>query len=135
MTYSQPFFDPLTLSTSTMQVQVLDKEPVEIHGTRHDCYKVQTSFQGMTVASWVNEQGETLREESPMGLVLLREDQRAGYEEGLGREARYYCCQLYKSVKAFSAQGLSFLKLRLKNVSLDGFALNGGRQKSGGDIA
>ncbi len=134
MNYSQPFFDPLTLSTRTMQVQVLDKEHIEINGLSHDCYKVQTSFQGMTTASWVNEQGETLREESPMGLVLVREDREQAMEKGWGEHPDLIAASSIKVARAFSAAGLSFLKLRLKNVSLDGFVLNEGRQSRTGDM-
>ncbi len=134
MNYSQPFFDPLTLSTRTMQVQVLDKEPLEINGTRHDCYKVKTSFEGLTTASWVNEQGETLREESPMGLVLVREDREQAIKKGWGEKPDIIAASSIKVSRAFSAQGLSFLKLRLKNVSLEGFALHEGRQRLVGDI-
>lgn len=134
MIYSHPFFDPLTLSTRTMQVQVLDKEPVEIHGSRYECYKVQTSFQGMTVSAWVNEQGETLREESPMGLVMLREDREQAMEMGWGETPDITAAASIKASRAFSAQGLTYLKLRLKNVPLDGFVLNAGRQSLAGDI-
>ncbi|MBN2106175.1 MAG: transglutaminase domain-containing protein [Deltaproteobacteria bacterium] len=134
MNYSLPFFDPLTLSTRTIQVTVLDKEPLEINGARHDCYKVQTSFQGMTTASWVNEQGDTLREESTMGLVLVREDREQAMNKGWGEKPDIVAASSIKVSRAFSAQGLSFLKLRLKNVSLDGFALNEGRQRLAGDI-
>jgi hypothetical protein len=134
MTYTQPFFDPLTLSTRSMQVQVLDKEPVNIHSAQHDCYKVQTSFAGMTTASWVNDLGETLREESPMGLVLVREDREQAMEKGWGDKPDIVAANSIKVSRAFSAQGLSFMKLRLKNVSLDGFTLNGGRQRLAGDI-
>jgi hypothetical protein len=134
MIYSQPFFDPFTLSDRTMQVQVLDKETIEIKGSRHDCYKIQTSFEGMTTASWVNEQGETLREESPMGLVLVREDREQAREKGWGEKPDIIADSSIKVSRAFSAQGLSFLKLRLKNVSLEGFALNKGRQHLMGNI-
>ena len=133
MNYSQPFFDPLTLSTRTMQVQVLDKEPIDINGVRHDCYKVQTSFQGITTASWVNEQGETLREESPMGLVLVREERDQALEKGWGDKPDIIAGSSIKVSRVFSVQGLSFLKLRLKNVSLEGFVLNAGRQRLAGD--
>jgi len=134
MHYSLPFFDPLTLSTRTMQVTVLDRESVEINGTHHDCYKVQTSFQGMTTSSWVNEQGETLREESPMGMVLVREGREQAMNQGWGEKPDIVAASSIKVSRAFSAQGLSFLKLRLKNVSLDGFVLNEGRQRLAGDI-
>jgi hypothetical protein len=134
MSYSQPFFDPLTLSSRTMEVLVLDKEPVEINGSRQNCYKVQIAFEGMTTASWVNERGETLREESPMGLVLVREDRRQAMEKGWGEKPDIVAASSIKASRAFSAQGLSFLKLRLKNASLGGFVLHEGRQRLAGDI-
>jgi hypothetical protein len=134
MIYSHPFFDPLTLSTRTMQFKVFDKESIEVHGVRSDCYKVQTAFQGITVSAWVNEQGETLREESPMGIVLLRESRDEAMHMGWGEKPDITETSSISVSKAFSAQGLSFLKLRLKNVPLDGFALNAGRQHLEGDI-
>jgi hypothetical protein len=134
MTYSHPFFDPITLSTRNLQLQVLDKETIEINNTHCDCYKVQTSFQGITVSSWVNEQGETLREESPMGLVLMREDEDQAMHRGWGATPDLTAASSIAVSRSFSAQGLSLLKVRLKNASLDGFVLNSGRQRLDGDI-
>ena len=133
MEYSYPFFDPLSFTVRAMKVQVLDKEPLELRGKRVDCYKIQTSFQGITVSSWVNDQGETLREESPMGLVMLRESQQQAQEEGWGEKPDITAATSIKVAKAFSAGQLSYLKLRLKDVSLAGFELNSGRQHLEGD--
>ncbi len=132
--YSYPFFDPLTLTTRTMSVDVLDKEPVEVRGEKVDCYKVQTSFQGITVSSWVNERGETLREESPMGLVMVRETREEALRQGSGEKPDITAATSIKVNKSFSAAQLTFLKLRLENVDLDGFDLDSGRQKLSGDI-
>ena len=88
----------------------------------------------MTVSAWVNEQGETLREESPMGLVMLREDREQAMEMGWGETPDITAAASIKASRAFSAQGLTYLKLRLKNVPLDGFVLNAGRQSLAGDI-
>ncbi len=133
MKYTRQFFDPLTLSARSMDILVLGKESLELRGTRVDCYRVQTSFQGMTVSSWVSDRGETLREESPMGLVLVRETRQQALEEGWGARPDITAETSIKVNKSFSAAELSYLKLRLKNVDLDGFALDSGRQKLSGD--
>lgn len=134
MEYSYPFFDPLTLTSRTMKVEVFDKEQIELQGKFFDCYKVQTSFQGITVSSWVNDQGETLREESPMGLVMLRESREQALEENLGEKPDITAATSIKVNKSFSAARLSYLKLRLRDVVLDGFDLDSGRQKLDGNL-
>lgn len=132
MEYTYPFFDPLTLSMRSMKVQVLGKEPLALEGRTVACYRVETSFQGITVSSWVNDQGETLREESPMGLVMLRESREQALHGGWGDRPDITAATSIKADRAFSAGELSYLKLRLRNADLGGFALNGGRQKLDG---
>lgn len=132
MEYSYPFFDPLTLSTRSMKVQVLGKEPLKLGKRTIECYRVLTSFQDITVSSWVNDQGETLREESPMGLVMLKESREQAMHGGWGDRPDITAVTAIKVDRSFSAGELSYLKLRLRNVDLGGFELNGGRQTLNG---
>jgi hypothetical protein len=36
-------------------------------------FRVKSSFQGLTSTSWITDVGEVVREESPMGLIVIRE--------------------------------------------------------------
>jgi hypothetical protein len=74
VTYSVDILDPLTLATSTAKITIKDMEPLEYGGKPIDTYVVEAQYQGITYTSWVTEGGEVLKEETPLGWTLVRED-------------------------------------------------------------
>jgi transglutaminase-like putative cysteine protease len=64
-----------------------------------------------------------------MGLVLLRESKEQAMEQGWGESPDITAATAIRVDTTFAAPGLSYLKLRLSGVALDGFALNEGRQR------
>lgn len=66
-------FDPATLRNAPMTLDVEAREVVWAAGRPVPAFKVRTQFAGLTSSSWVTEVGEVVKEESPMGLVVLRE--------------------------------------------------------------
>ncbi|MBI3932369.1 MAG: transglutaminase domain-containing protein [Acidobacteria bacterium] len=66
-------FDPATLRNAPMTVVVEGREVVWAAGRPVPAFRVQTEFSGITSSSWVTDVGEVVKEESPMGLVVLRE--------------------------------------------------------------
>jgi hypothetical protein len=132
--FTRTFFDPLTLSNRTILVEVEGEDEILIHGEKHKCYKIRESFKGITLYSWVDEKGDTLKEESPMGLVLVKEAKEQAIKAYWGEKPDILSATAIKVDKPFSKSGISYLKARLKNISLEGFDLHGGRQKLNGDI-
>jgi transglutaminase-like putative cysteine protease len=66
-------FDPATLRNETMTIDVQAREVVRAAGRPVPAFKVLTKFAGITSTSWVTDTGEVVREESPLGLIVVKE--------------------------------------------------------------
>jgi len=127
--YRFPLFNPATMSTEDAFVTVESKETLKIGDGSQTVYKLQESFQGMEATSWITQEGETIREESPLGYSLLKETKT----EALKRDKRGPAVDIIALVKIPSSpiensSGVKLLKARLSGAPLDGFELDGGRQ-------
>ena len=82
-------FDPATLRSAPLVVEVGRRENVTIDvpgvirvggrrvsgigGQRIPAFRVELDFSGLRTTAWVTDTGEVVKEESPMGLVTVRE--------------------------------------------------------------
>jgi transglutaminase-like putative cysteine protease len=82
-------FDPATLSSETVTIGVGKRELVSVFapaivalgnqriGSRTNrpipAFRVEMAFAGLRTSSWVTDTGEVVREESPLGLLTVRE--------------------------------------------------------------
>jgi transglutaminase-like putative cysteine protease len=64
-------FDPVSFNNDRMSVTVEGQEPLP-GGTGTLAWRVREEYHGVTTTSWVDTSGAVLREEGPMGFVLLR---------------------------------------------------------------
>ena len=65
--------DPATLQSAAMTVTVGDRGVVRANDTVMPAFRVETEFRGLKTTSWVTDTGEVVREESPLGLMTVRE--------------------------------------------------------------
>jgi transglutaminase-like putative cysteine protease len=66
-------FDPATLATAPVTVRVGEREVVRTSDGIIPAFRVDMAFQGLTTTSWVTDTGDVVREESPLGLMTVRE--------------------------------------------------------------
>ena len=66
-------FDPATLSNAPVVLEVGDREVVRVGATRLPAFRVDMVFAGLRTTSWVTDTGEVVREESPLGILTVRE--------------------------------------------------------------
>ena len=66
-------FDPATLSNAPVQLKVGEREVVRVGSTRVPAFRVDMAFSGLETTSWVTDTGEVVREESPLGMLTVRE--------------------------------------------------------------
>jgi hypothetical protein len=66
-------FDPATMRNSPMTVDVEAREVVRAAGRPVPAFRVRMEFAGITSTSWVTDVGEVVREESGMGLIVVKE--------------------------------------------------------------
>jgi len=66
-------FDPATLHNAPVTLDVGKREFVSGPGRPIPAFRVEMEFSGLRTTSWVTDTGEVVREESPMGLITVRE--------------------------------------------------------------
>jgi transglutaminase-like putative cysteine protease len=66
-------FDPATLRNAPMTLEVQAREVVWAAGRPVPAFRVEGRLAGITTRTWITDVGEVVREESPMGLIVVRE--------------------------------------------------------------
>jgi transglutaminase-like putative cysteine protease len=66
-------FDPLTLRNAPMRLEVQAREVVRAANRPVPAFRVEGHFGGIVTRTWITDVGEVVREESPMGLIVVRE--------------------------------------------------------------
>ncbi|MGH7443317.1 MAG: transglutaminase-like domain-containing protein [Longimicrobiales bacterium] len=121
-------------ATGTFETTVYDTVPV---------WRLDQAFGGATVQTWVDEDGQMVRAESPLGFTIERtvfELARAEFDAARGRAERAVgygsvieSTAIASNVDVDDVALMPRLAVRLRNVDLTGFDLAGGRQALHGD--
>ena len=65
--------DPATLRSAPVTLTVGERSMVRTGSTTVPAFRIEMDFQGLRTTSWVTDTGDVVREESPLGLMTLRE--------------------------------------------------------------
>lgn len=65
-------FDPVSLSNDRMVITVEGQEPLPGAAGEPDTWRVREEFRGFKTMAWTDAEGVVLREQGPMGMVLVR---------------------------------------------------------------
>jgi hypothetical protein len=67
-------FDPATLRNQPVAVAIGNRELVRNTGERPiPAFRVEMEYEGIRTTSWITDTGDVVREESPLGLITVRE--------------------------------------------------------------
>ena len=72
-TFEHSFFDPLSQQHQTVILEYMGREPLVVMGERVESHHIVQHFGGQRLSAWVNDLGEVLREELPLGMIGRRE--------------------------------------------------------------
>jgi hypothetical protein len=128
-------FDPSTLSQQVTTIVIEGREQIRIGNRLEPAIKMRQSFGGISVLSWVDVHGRTLKEESPAGMSMTRQSQ----QEAKNLPSRSVPLDMIAQASIpvaktiADAKSLAAVELKLGGVNLANFALDGGRQKLTGD--
>ena len=128
-------FDPSTLSQQVTTVVIEGREQVRVGDRTEPAIKLRQSYRGISVVSWVDGQGRTLKEESPAGLSIVRQ----GLLEAKNLPSRGMSLDIVAqtaipvATPIANAPTKQTLRLRLSGVRLGNFQLTGGRQRLDSD--
>ncbi|MFH2011931.1 MAG: transglutaminase-like domain-containing protein [Pseudomonadota bacterium] len=135
--FSVPIFDPSTMTTENIIVKIEGKEKLKIGKESFSAYRLKESFKGVIIKSWINEEGKVLKEESPMGMVMVRETEEDALTKnwGKGTGTDIILSNAIPANISIENPGLvKYLKIKLRNIPLSDFNLRGDRQILKGDI-
>jgi len=68
-----PWFDPLSLTAKESLIEYRGKKRVLIHDRVYNLHRFTELFAGTRVNSWLDDEGNVIKEESPAGFVFIRE--------------------------------------------------------------
>lgn len=132
ITYSVPILDPFTLTTNTAKVKITGMEPYEYEGKTIDAYVVDTKYQGLTFTAWVTEGGETLKESTPLGWTLVRENRSVAQNfHPAGKRVRYDIAKALavpSDVRIEEPEQARRMEAVISGIDLNEFQLNGACQ-------
>ena len=132
-------FDPATLKNAPMTIEVEGRDVVRVGGRPLPTLKLRTQFSGVTSHSWLTETGEIVREESPMGLIVVQEPRETATAMAVSSEVR---ADMYDAAaivpkpaqRIDDPASVEYLKLQLSGVELEPLALQGAGQSRSGDV-
>jgi len=151
-------FDPSSLSARDVSVRVTATDTLILpdsaavrEGGRWEAtvwdtipvWRVEQKFGGISLASWVDEDGLLVRAESPLGFDVERTTYELARQEWVdargdtslvsGYGALIEGTAISSNVDLSKVESAQTLRVRLGGVELDGFDLSGGRQALHGD--
>lgn len=135
--FSINLIDPSILKTGDMTFEVLGEDRIIWEGTNVHVFKVKSSFMGIESISFINDNGEVLKEEGPLGTTAVRESKEEAINKGWGREEEtdfILATAIPVNEVISDPSSLSYLKLRISGIDLETLDLNRGRQKLSGNI-
>jgi hypothetical protein len=133
--YRFPVFDPTTMSSEDAVINVDSKERIKIGDGEQTIYKLRESFHGLETTSWITQDGETIKEESSLGYVILKETMaEARARDKRGPIVDIINLTMIPSDPIKESSKVIFLRARLTGVDLKGLQLDGDGQKASGDV-
>jgi hypothetical protein len=132
-------FDPATLSNQPMQVEVGERELVRAAGWPVPAFRVTTRFSGVSSTSWVTDLGEVVKEESPLGLLVVKETRERALARAVPGSVQADLLEAaavvpQTKVRIDDPASVLRLKLRLQGAELSGADLQGAGQTVDGDV-
>ena len=131
-------FDPATLQNAPVTVDVGKRENVGMGPARLPAFRVEMAFRGLRTTSWVTDTGEVVREESPMGLITVRESAVAAQRLSVPGRVQTDLLEASAIVPVMTQRideprDVRRLRLQLEGADLSGMELDGVGQTIAGD--
>ncbi len=131
-TFRIPVVLPSTMSQADAVLTVEAREEIEIHGEAWEAFRIRVSYAGMEATTWCDPQGRILKEVTPMGLTMIREDARearTGLRQGDDAVDITASTMVPVDEPLKDPRGLRYLRVRLDGIDPAGFEIDGARQR------
>ena len=137
--YHWTVFDPATLRNAPVTVDVGKRELVRGNGVPLPAFRVDMEYAGLRTTSWVTDTGEVVREESPLGLITVRESAERAQAMAVPSGVQADLLEAAAVVPRMRSRideprDVRRLRLRLDGADLSSADLQGVGQRVTGDI-
>jgi transglutaminase-like putative cysteine protease len=137
--YHWTIFDPATLRNAPVVVDVGKRELVRSSLAPIPAFRVEMEFGGLRTTSWVTDTGEVVREESPLGLITVREPADQARAMAVSRRMQVDLLQAAAVVPRMRSRiddprNVRRLRMRLEGADLSSSDLQGVGQTVEGDV-
>src|SRR5438132_4832159 len=116
-------FDPATLRNAPVTVEVGRRELVRGAGAAPiPAFRVEMTFVGLRTTSWVTDTGEVVREESPLGLITVRESAESARAMAVSRRIQVDLLQaaaVVPTMRTRIAEPRDVRRMRLRLTGVD----------------
>ena len=132
-------FDPATLTNAPVAVHIGRREVVMTGGRPTPAFRAELSFAGITTTSWITDTGEVIREESPLGLLSVREPQEQATQLAVSSRVQADMLAAAAVVPTMRARideprDVAKLRLQIDGVDTAALALDGAGQAWAPDV-
>lgn len=130
---SMAFFDPMAMQERALVFTYLGRDSILVMDQEVEAHVFTQTMDGIKMKLWLNDIGEVLQEELPMGLMGVREtgvEARYGVASGTAAPAEDVIDAVSVTPKGpvFSPNA-DRVRVELSGLSFEGLALDGGRQR------
>ena len=138
--YQWTIFDPATLRNSKVNVEVGRRELVRGAGAAPiPAFRVEMEFAGLRTSSWITDTGEVVREESPLGLITVRESADSARAMAVSRRMQVDLLQAAAVAPRMRTpipepRDVRLMRIRLGGADFSATDLEGGAQHLAGDV-
>ncbi len=125
-------FDPASMSIQQAFVNVAARETLEVSGVRVPVLRLETRFSGAAGTVWMDSAGRSVREQGPMGILLLaepRETATALPDAAAGPDLLTSLAVPAQGAVPADPRAVGSMRVRLSGIALAGLDVGGGRQR------
>jgi transglutaminase-like putative cysteine protease len=133
-------FDPATMRNAPVEIRIGDREVVRTRDGVIPAFRVGLAYQGLQTTSWVTDTGDVVREESPLGLMTVRESPEQAQGLAIPGRVQQDMLRIAAVVPVMQRRideprDVRRLRLRIEGAELPGADLDGvGQTVNGSDI-
>jgi hypothetical protein len=133
--YQWMVLDPATLQNAPLTATVGERRMIGSAIRRRDipAFEVTVDFAGLRATSWVTDTGEVVREESPLGLITVRETPEVARRIAVTQRGRTDLLEAAAIVPVMKdrvdePRDVRRIRMKLEGADLSGFELTGVHQ-------
>ncbi len=138
-THRLTLFDPATLRNAPVTLRVGPRESTRTGQGRVPAFRVEMAFGPLRTTSWITDTGEVVREESPTGLLAVRESAELAQRLAVSNRMQMdllesSAVQPVTSRRIDEPRDVRVLRLRLEGADLSSPDVRGAGQTVAGDV-